>query len=759
MPRAANFDALMRGSLKLKTELLFLSIGAVFPLAVFTILAIVALSDHPRSIMQQEVMGRVASAMSAIDAEVQGSIMTLQALAVSEDLELGDLRSFHQDARRVLKTRPDWLNIGLTSVSRVQLLDVTSPFGQHAPFADDDDTFDRVLTTRKPAVGGIRAGPTVRTPSVRVRVPVFVNGTVKYVLTAPIKPASFGELLRAQPLQRDWSIRLLDRNRAVIARIPDGPLDAPLSSNFSVALDRASQGWLRHQALDGTDLYTSYVTSSPSGWVLAFDIPASTVDGSVWRSFAIAAAGALAALASALRVGWLMARRVSTPITALAHATRTMGRGEEIDVRDVGRSAEVTRRHDALRDASVAIRQRHALVEDEKGAVERERVALQASDRAKDQFIAMLSHDLRNPIGALTSAIHLLKVMDATDPAFTQARDVAERQAAHLARLIDDLLDVSRTATGKANLELERLDLAEVANRLMESWRTGGRFRAHNVTLAAQPVMIHADRARMEQILSKLLANALQVTPAGGTIMVTIERMDAQAALRITDEGDGIDAEDLPHIFDLFAQARQGLARRKVGLGIGLAVVKRLVTSQGGTVEASTVSPGKGASFLVRIPAADTRKELATASRPSALRSVPHRRRILVIEDDDDMSAMLSLELTRGGHDVRVAPDGAMGLVLAAQFRPHVVFADLGLPDIDGYQVARQLRAQFGTGLMLVAFTGYGQADDIRRSKEAGFDTHLTKPVSAELLNQTLRNAVGRWRQERDNRADRSDSG
>jgi signal transduction histidine kinase/ActR/RegA family two-component response regulator len=749
----------MRDSLKLKTELLVLSIGSVLPLAVFAILAVVALSDYQRSMMQQEVMGRVASAMSAIDAEVQGSIMTLQALAVSEDLEVGDLRSFHQNARRVLKTRPSWLNIGLTSVSRVQLLDVASPFGQHAPFAGDDDTFDRVLGTRKPAVGSVRAGAAVRTPSVRVRVPVFVNGTVKYVLTAPIKLAGFEELLRAQPLQRDWSIRLLDRNRAVIARIPDGPLDAPLSSNFSMALDRASQGWLRHQTPAGTDLYTSYITSSLSGWVLAFDIPASTVDGSVWRSFAIAAAGALAALASALRVGWLMARRVSTPITALAHATGAMGRGEEVDVRDVGRRAEVTLLHDTLRDASDAIRQRPALVEAEKGAVEREQVALQVSDRAKDEFIAMLSHELRNPIGALTAAIHLLKVMDAADPAFTQARDVAERQAAHLARLIDDLPDVSRIAAGKANLALERLDLAEVANRLMESWRTGGRFRAHNVTLAAQPVMIHADRARIEQILGKLLANALRFTPDGGTIMVTIERMDGQAALRVTDAGDGIDAEDLPHIFDLFAQARQGVARRKGGLGIGLAVVKRLVTLQGGTVEASTVSPGKGASFLVRIPAADTREELVTASRPSALRRVPHRRRILVIEDNDDMRAMLSLELTRGGHDVRVAPDGAVGLVLAAQFRPHVVFADLGLPGIDGYQVARQLRAQFGSELVLVAFTGYGQVEDIRQSKEAGFDTHLTKPVSVELLNQTLRNVVGRWRQERDDRADRSDSG
>jgi signal transduction histidine kinase len=724
--------------LKLKAELLLLSVGSVLPLVAFAILAVAALISHQRSTMQHEAMGRVASAMSAVDAEVHGSIMTLQALGASMSLEDGDLRSFHEEARRVLTTRPNWLNIGLASVERVQLMDANRPFGEPATFVADDDTFERAVTTRRPAVGSVRVGSAVPQPAVRVRVPVLVKGAVKYVLAAPIRPASFAELLRAQQLQPDSSIMLLDRNRNVIARVPDSTVDTALAPSFLDALGREPHGWVRRHTVDGRDVYTPYITSALSGWVLGVDIPVSAVDGSLWRTFLYATAGALAAILSALGVGWLLARRVATPITMLANATRAMGRGEDVDLPTAGRSAEVNLLHDALREASAAVRQREMLAQAEKAALERERLALQATDSAKNEFIAMLSHELRNPIGALVAAIHILKVVNTTDPAFGQARDVAERQAKQLARLIEDLLDASRIATGKVNLTPERLDLGELAFGVVETWRASGRFAAHTVTLSPQPALIYADRTRMEQVLANLLDNALKFTPAGGIVAVFVGRADSQALLRVTDSGAGIEPEALPYVFDLFMQTQQGLARRKGGLGIGLAVVKRLVTLQGGTVEAWSAGSGKGSTFTVGMPILAL-TEGCTETPPAATnRDAQRTRRILVIEDNDDMRTMLWVGLARSGHEVRVAADGASGLVLAAEFRPQVVLADLGLPDIDGYEVGRRLRAQFGADVLLVAVTGYGQAEDRRRTEDAGFDAHLTKPVTPELLEHAI---------------------
>jgi signal transduction histidine kinase/CheY-like chemotaxis protein len=409
-----------------------------------------------------------------------------------------------------------------------------------------------------------------------------------------------------------------------------------------------------------------------------------------------------------------------------------------VNLRHVGRTAEVTLLHEALREASGAVRQRERLAHAEKAALERERLALQASDSAKNEFIAMLSHELRNPIGALAAAVHLLKIVNAAEPAFAQARDVAERQAKLLAGLIEDLLDASRIATAKINLTPERLDLGELAVGIVETWRASGRLAAHTVTLSPQPALIYADRTRMEQVLGNLLDNALKFTPPGGTVTVVVGRAESHALLRVTDDGAGIEPEALPHVFDLFMQAPQGLARRLGGLGIGLAVVKRLVTLQGGRVEAWSAGVGKGSTFTVSMPIL-----VLTESSTETPRTVPDRdtqraRRVLVIEDNEDMRTMLWVGLAGRGHEVRVAGDGASGLALAAEFRPQIVLIDLGLPDIDGYEVGRRLRTQFGAAVQLVAVTGYGQAEDRRRTKDAGFDVHLTKPVAPELLEQAI---------------------
>jgi CheY-like chemotaxis protein len=244
----------------------------------------------------------------------------------------------------------------------------------------------------------------------------------------------------------------------------------------------------------------------------------------------------------------------------------------------------------------------------------------------------------------------------------------------------------------------------------------------------------------MEQILTNLLDNSIKFTPARATIHVDVRQESGYAILRVDDEGDGIDAEALPHVFDLFSQGRQDLARPKGGLGIGLAIVKRLAEMQGASVEARSAGVGKGSSFIVRMPACSEFQASADEMRAAAATpSGRSARRILVIDDNDDMRHMLRLTLSLEGHDVQEASDGASGLVLAAEAKPDVVLVDVGLPDIDGYEVARRLRARpDGAELRLIALTGYGQDEDRRRAAEAGFDAHLTKPVTPEMLERAI---------------------
>lgn len=725
--------------MKLKTSLMTLAVCSVVPLAVFASIAVVVLVEDRRETLRRETSGRAVSAMSAVDAKLRGSITTLEALATSGSLRAGDLKSFYDEARRVLATQPEWLNLGLATAEGEQLIDAILPFGESASFARDS-AFDRAVETGKPAVGEVMTGTAVRDPVVRIRLPVSFDGKVRYVLSAPLKSSAFLELLRAQRIDPGWGIALIDHNRKLVARIPDLPVGTPVSAALGAELARSGQGWIRATSREGIDTYMSYVTSALSGWTLAIAIPVGIVEAATWQALGIAGGGALVALAFALMLAWLMARRIEAPVAALADATVAMAHGSDAAVETSGRIEEVFRLQKAFREASRAVRQRRELAEREKAALEREQQALRASDTAKDEFIAMLSHELRNPLGALAGAVHVLKSAKLADPHAVRAREVAERQTSHMTRLVEDLLDVSRIVSGKANLQPERFDLGEASRQLVDTWRASGRFSGRAVLLHARPVRVYADRARMEQILINLLDNAIKFTPAGATIRVDVGQQDAQAILRVDDEGDGIDADALPHVFDLFSQGRQDLARRKGGLGIGLAIVKRLAEMQGASVEARSAGNGRGSSFIVRMPVCD---ELLAgvdeAPASAASPSVPSPRRILLIDDNDDMRAMLRLTLAGAGRDVQEARDGASGLIRAAEAKPDVVLVDLGLPDIDGYEVARRLRARpDGAGLRLIALTGYGQDEDRRRAAEAGFDAHLTKPVTPELLERAI---------------------
>ena len=389
-----------------------------------------------------------------------------------------------------------------------------------------------------------------------------------------------------------------------------------------------------------------------------------------------------------------------------------------------------------LKEAESALRQ----------AVEqRERAerALQHADRRKDEFLAVLSHELRNPLAPIRNSLHILEHAPAGGEVAQRAHGIMARQVAHLARIVDDLLDVTRISHGKLQVERRPIDLRDLSRRTAEDHQSlyAARGVALEVVLPDDPVWVEGDATRLAQAIGNLLQNSAKFTSSGDSVRLSLEAVEQLAVLRVRDSGLGIDPGRLARLFQPFSQADSTLDRRLGGLGLGLALVKGLVETHGGTVDVSSGGKGAGAEFVVRLPIAAPPGATPDAPRPPPTSP----RRVLVIEDNADAAESLRLVLEMAGHQVDVARDGASGLERARELSPDVVLCDIGLPRMDGYRVAEAMRAEPGIrDAFLVALTGYGLPEDQRRAADAGFDAHLTKPASVAQIQDVIARAPQR---------------
>jgi signal transduction histidine kinase len=403
--------------------------------------------------------------------------------------------------------------------------------------------------------------------------------------------------------------------------------------------------------------------------------------------------------------------------------------------------AELYRKTRALEQLNAELEQR---VAERTAALEASTRALQEADRRKDEFLAMLAHELRNPLAPIRTAVQLLRLKELSSQQRSRARDVIERQVEHLVTLIDDLLDVSRITRGMITLQREPVLVGAVVARAVETTRPIIDAHHHELTLELpdELITIDGDKTRLVQILANVLHNAAKFTDPGGRIHLKVTREASQVVISVSDNGIGIPEELIPTIFDLFTQLHSKAERAQAGLGIGLALVRRLTEMHGGTVTAHSEGPDRGTEFIVRIPALATQVVSSQASAPE-LMIVGEPRRILVADDNHDAAESLALQLQLAGHEVRTVHDGADALAVAKGFKPHIALLDLGMPRMDGYETARQLRRRpGGKSLGLIALTGWGQQEDRKRTAEAGFDVHLVKPVSESQLFQALASAV-----------------
>lgn len=400
------------------------------------------------------------------------------------------------------------------------------------------------------------------------------------------------------------------------------------------------------------------------------------------------------------------------------------------------------------RELERRVRERTAELEASTALLQASEERLRESDRRKDQFLAILAHELRNPVAPISNSTRILKLRQATDPDVRWSLDVIDRQVNHLTRLIDDLLDVSRISRGKLELRRSRVTLAEVVESALESSRPLIEQFGHHLTieLPTQPILLEADLVRLSQVFMNLLNNSAKYTPKGGRIGLAAESEPpgsedpVAVVVRVRDSGVGIPAEKLPTLFEMFVQLDGKPGRPNGGLGIGLALVRHLVELHGGEVEASSPGPGLGSEFAVRLPTiAGARMPTVTEPAPAGQAAPGMRRRILVVDDLPDNAASLTVLLRQLGHQVETAYGGLEALASVQRFRPQIVLLDLGMPDLDGFQVCRRIRQfDWGDEVILVALTGWGQEQDRRRAYDAGFDAHLVKPLDHGALAALL---------------------
>ena len=723
---------------RLRRRLFILVFAAILPVAVVSGLALYVFTEKQRDQAGQAGLEISRALSTAVDAELDRAVAVLEGLAASPALDSGDLRRFHLVMRRVLAANPEWVTVVLADPSGTTLANARIPFG--APLASlvEADSFERVVQSRAPVIGYLSRGPRGEL-GIPIRVPVKRDGELRYILTAALKPEGILDVVIRQKVPPDWLVSVFDARPMRVARSRQHAenLGTPPAPSLKEMMDRpADEAYGFTYSLEGDRIYTAYSRSHKTRWTVAIGVPASLIDYGAWRSIAAYGTGLALSIVLGALAAVAIGRGITRPMERLRDAARRLGRREPLappvtpiqEIRQVALALETAADERARGEA-----EREALLEREKEA----RAAAEAANRAKDEFLALLGHELRNPLGAIMNAARLLEHPGIGGDDAARARGIISRQAEHLARLTDDLLDAGRAIMGKIVLELRPIDLATAAGQALATLRSGGKLSQHKVSDDLQPAWVQADPTRLEQIISNLVMNAVKYTPVGGSIRVSVRNEDNDAVLRVVDNGIGMRGELLSRVFEPFVQGEPGLDRSAGGLGLGLTLVRQLAALHGGSARAESEGPGRGSTFTVRFPAIAPRVQ---AQRTSAgMGSAAPSRDILIVEDNADARETLRKLLELQGHRVRVAAEGHAALEAVRAAPPDIALVDIGLPGMDGYEIARRVRAGSGRRITLIALTGYGLPEDRRRTAEAGFDLHLVKPVDYEKLAEALR--------------------
>lgn len=721
---------------------LLIMIGAIIlPISMFAAIALQTLL-RSESEAALQAMSQAASATALlVDRELSSAEAALHVLARSPHLAHGNMEAFYDHARSA--DRGDGGRTILLDPNGQQVINTVVPLGTRLPPPPDYVTVRtrKVIASQRTVVSDLIKGAVQQIPVTTINVPVPFGGGQRYVLASVFAPDYFSKLIARRPVPSSWTLAVIDRKGQFIARTRDQARIGQFANPRLVAAARGSdQGLVRFPTRAGVDAYHAFIRSPMSGWIVAVAVPASEIEGAARHAVTLMTAGMLVALLCAALAAMLFGRRLVASIQGAARAATTLSEGGWPREPAGSGIAEVDGLQLSIRDAGRKLAQseqdRASLLQREKQA----RTLAEEQVRIRDDFLAMLSHELRNPLSGIVGAAQLLRLDSATPAMRRHAQDILMRQGRHLTRIVDDLLDLARLARGKVKLDMQPVELASVVQSVVDALRMAGRVE-HQLTCRLAPVWVRADRIRIEQVVGNLVGNALKYTPAGGSIDIVLAQEGDQACLRVHDSGVGIAPELLPKLFDIFVQGAVTLDRSQGGLGIGLSLVRSLVALHGGTIGAASEGVGKGSTFTLCLPVLEAVADaVPPAPAAQALRAgTSSVSTVLLIEDNEDARHMLAAQLAAAGYRVLEAGNGVDGIALAGAERPELAIVDIGLPGMSGYQVAARLREDPLTrGIRLVALTGYGQETDRRRAFEAGFDEHVAKPLKFEELEVLL---------------------
>lgn len=730
----------------LRFRLFLLAASGLLPLAIVAGVVLAFLTGERERDAQQASMAVARAMASAVDTELRSTIGVLESMAVADELHLQRLEDFHASARR-LASRLGWRTVVLANPGGLVLLSSDHPFGAAPAQPVEQESLQRAIDTRRPVIGPVSGGPRGLGPAYAVRVPVERDGRLVYVLSAVVPAERILAVLQRQRLPSTSVVAVYDQHHNRVARMPPHAGHRPSPSLLALLQRGYPEGVGTTVTLEGVRSQTGYVRLPDSGWVIATGTSQKEADRGFYGVLGAVIAGLLASLGLAAFVARHFARDVTDPIDDLKAAAAALGRGEPVrlDRLDIAELQEVgTALQQASDERGRAAAERRAAEAEREMLLARAQEALQRAEeagRSKDEFLAMLGHELRNPLAPMATALHLMARKG--DPGTRMEREVMQRQVSHMKRLVDDLLDVSRITGKRLEMRMQPLQLSDLVRHAAQAVQPvlGLRRFTLEVEPGAEDLWVSGDEVRLGQVLNNLLGNAVKFTGPEGTIAMRLRRVGGEAEIAVVDTGLGMSPEVLLHVFDLFYQAPQGADRSRGGLGLGLAISRSLVEMHGGTIRAESPGEGHGAAFTVRLPVDESPAEAADSTAPVPLEGGVAR--VLLVDDNQDAADTASSLLELAGYEVRTAYDPGVALALLDEFVPEVAVLDIGLPGMSGYELAVRLRAhRNGRNCYLVALTGYGTAGDVAQAHAAGFGAHLVKPARPEALLEAIQQGL-----------------
>ena len=724
----------MTGPLSLRSHLVLLVIGAVLPGALLTGLIVRHTLEQNRTVLENRLADTARADAAALDREFHATIRVLETLAQSPSLDAGDLKTFWSEAQRAARTQPGWYAVILLTPDSQLQLHSEVPYGDPLVETQNAERARQVEDARKPVVGHLTRGRNGRL-QFPISVPVERQGQVVYVLTALIESDSLTPVIRTQlPETEEWTRAIVDPGLLIAARSRGGEqfIGRQVSEqNRAVILNPPARP-IQGTSLEGEPLYSS-LSRSTFGWTTSVSVPKAVLDGPVRASIVASVSGGAVLILGGLLAVLLVSRRVSHDFEAARDAAAALA-GGRTPVPSKPRVAEAKQVEASLQRAAQLLADRERERDEQLQRAVMAQAEAEEASRTKDRFLAVLGHELRNPLAPALTALELMKLRGG--PALQREREVLERQIAYMTRLVDDLLDVSRLTRGKVELVKQRFEARVAVDRAVDMARPLVEQHGHALYVGVPEtgLPIDGDQDRIVQVLVNLLTNAVRYTPQAGSLALTSECVGGSVEIACEDNGPGVPADMVPTIFEPFSQGPRSLARQQGGLGLGLTLARSLTELHGGMLRYEHVAP-HGARFVVSLPLATAAVAEEPPSAPAEI--VVTARRVLLVDDNVDGLDMMRLALETMGHEVQWARDGNAAVAVAAAFRPDVAVLDIGLPGIDGFELARTLRAA-QPQLRLIALTGYGQDGDAASAIEAGFDAHCTKPLTIAALLEKI---------------------